>query len=71
MPVLRNGAIRGSKKQLHKLEDFLGAVLSKEESEGKRHGRKNSPAAPCCQTQLALTGYHQQMQGEPDMLLPH
>ena len=45
MPVLGNGAIRGSKKQLHKLEDFLGAVLSKEESEGKRHGRKKFP---CC-----------------------
>ena len=43
MPVLGNGAIRGSKKQLHKLEDFLGAVLSKEESEGKRHGRKKFP----------------------------
>ena len=43
MPVLGNGAIRGSKKQLHKLQDFLGAVLSKEGSERKRHGRKKSP----------------------------
>ena len=42
MPVLGNGAIKGSKKQLHKLEDFLRAVLSKE-SERKRHGRKKSP----------------------------
>lgn len=28
------------------------------------------PAASCCQTWLALTRYHQQMQGELVMLLP-
>ena len=45
MRVLENEAIRGCKKQLHKLEDFLGAVLSKDESERKWHWRKKFT---CC-----------------------
>lgn len=46
-PILENRTIRVSTKQLHKQEDFFGAVLSKDESEKKRHRRgKNYPLLP-------------------------
>lgn len=41
MPILENRAIRVSKKRLHKLEDFFGIVLSKDEKEGEAQ-RKNT-----------------------------
>lgn len=40
MPTLGNRAVRVSKNQLHKLQDLLGAVLSKDESERKSDRRE-------------------------------
>ena len=44
-PILENRAIRVSKKQLHKLEDFFGIVLSTDENEGEGTEEEKSPAA--------------------------
>lgn len=53
MPILENRAIRISKKQFHKLEDFFGIVLRKDENEEEAEKKKNHLLLPC-----ARFGWH-------------
>lgn len=69
MPMLENRAIRISKKQLHKQEDFFGAVLSKDEGEKRGARGKKITHCCCCQIQLHLQGPCWQVCADAHVLL--
>lgn len=72
MPVLENRTIIGSKKQLLKLEDFLRAVLSRDENERKRQGREEGKALSlAARFSWHVLGIQWQVQGYLYVFLAH
>lgn len=66
MPILENRAIRVSKKQLHKLKDFFGIVLRKDENEEETQKKKNHLLLPAAR----FSWYKRQGWGWGGNLLP-